>query len=203
MLYSLLSLLLIVGADQAVKYWARLSLEPVRSMPILNGFLEFRYAENTGAAFSLLSGQRWFFILITVVFLAAVILIFKKQYFKAKLSYIALVLVVGGAVGNFIDRILHGYVVDMFNFTFIDFAIFNVADIFITMGGVLMFVSLLFFEKGKHAAPVEAAEAADPALEDMETVSETEEITPEITPEDETPQTPQESEPNDHENHLS
>lgn len=131
--------LTVLLADQAVKQLAR-ALNG--SFILVPGVLAFTYAENTGMAFSLLSGQSW---LLGVVS-AAVILIgwlVLRRYRLGALASVAAMLMLGGAAGNMIDRLVHGYVVDMFEVLLFRFAIFNVADAALTVGCVLMAVSLL------------------------------------------------------------
>jgi signal peptidase II len=165
--WLLLSLPIIL-LDQAVKFWAKESLlasaDPFNSRfmePPPQSFIpgiQFTYAENTGAAFSLLSGggARWFLTIISALAAAAIIYIVCKGWVTTVFGAISISCVLGGAVGNLIDRALRGYVVDMFEFTFMNFAIFNVADIFISIGGVC-FCSYLLLEmrKVKKNAPVD------------------------------------------------
>lgn len=140
---------LLVTLDQWVKHWARVSLKPVGEMPLINGLLRFAYVENRGAAFGLLQGARWFFLALTLA-----VLIFIAVYYtrlpRTKESLflrIPLVCVFSGAAGNFIDRLLNGYVVDMFEFTFIRFPVFNVADILLVCGTIVMSYVMLFVMK--------------------------------------------------------
>ena len=104
------------------------------------------YAENQGAAFSILEGKRLFFVGMTVVMILLMLLLLKKGYIVGLWGKTAAAFVIGGALGNGIDRVLRGYVVDMFEVRFIRFAIFNVADIFITVGGVMLVIYFLFLE---------------------------------------------------------
>ena len=129
----------VVAADQLVKW---LSSALGRDVILIPGVLNFTYAENTGMAFSMLSGHSW----LLGVFSAAAIALgwwILKGYRLGPVSRIAAMLMLGGAVGNMIDRFLRGYVVDMFEALFVDFAIFNVADAALTVGTVLMGISLL------------------------------------------------------------
>lgn len=149
MFLSLFIIAVIVAADRLVKFWAASALQPVGEMAGIKGIFHFTYVENTGAAFSILENQKWILIAVAavLVIIALYILIFKKL----KLSYnICLVFIAAGGMGNLIDRILYGYVVDMFQFDFVRFAIFNVADIFITVGGILLIIVYLFFDKEKQ-----------------------------------------------------
>ena len=140
--YLALSALLLL-ADWFSKRWAETVLAAVETMPLLEGIVSLRYAENTGAAFSALSGST---VLLTVFSLAvcAVILFYLIRHPElGALSKLSLSMVFAGGVGNLIDRITRGYVVDFFELQFIEFAIFNVADICITVGAALLFIALL------------------------------------------------------------
>ena len=135
--------LLTLAADQAVKY---LACRLQATFILISGVLAFTYAENTGMAFSLLSGRSWLLGLLS----AAVIvlgLLALRRYRLGPLPSVAAMLMLGGAAGNMIDRLLHGYVVDMFEVLLFRFAIFNVADAALTVGCVLMAASLLFNPK--------------------------------------------------------
>jgi len=146
----LISLLAII-LDQVTKYAAVDYLKEIGSVKVIDGVLNFTYAENTGAAFSLFSGARWGFIVFTLVITAAMIVILQKKIVHHPVGRIGMYMVIGGAIGNFIDRLIFGYVVDMFEFTFVDFAIFNVADIFLTVGEVLIGIYIIFFITRKHS----------------------------------------------------
>jgi len=134
---------LLVLLDQATKLWIVLALKPIGSVVVIPGLLSLTYAENTGAFFSMLAGQQLFFVAITVVALGGIIWVLWKKPLSSILR-IALYFILAGAIGNFIDRCLWGAVVDFFEFTFMNFAIFNVADMCITVGGTLFFCGMLF-----------------------------------------------------------
>lgn len=127
-------------ADQLTKHWARGLTQPMTLIP---GVIGLRYAENTGMAFSLLSGQPWLLGVLSAVLIIAGWLVLRR-YRLGPLSRTAAMLMLGGAVGNMIDRFFTGYVVDMIEVLAFRFAIFNVADACLTVGCCLMAVSLLF-----------------------------------------------------------
>ena len=127
-------------ADQLTKYWARGLTQPMTLIP---GVIGLRYAENTGMAFSLLSGRPWLLGVLSAVLITAGWLVLRR-YRLGRLSRVAAMLMLGGAVGNMIDRFFTGYVVDMIEVLAFRFAIFNVADACLTVGCCLMAVSLLF-----------------------------------------------------------
>lgn len=130
---------LTVIADQLVK-WGCTGL--TRAVTLLPGVLALTYAENTGMAFSMFSGRAWVLGIVSVgcILLGWWVL---RRYQMGRLSRVAAMLMLGGAVGNLLDRLLRGYVVDMFEVLFMEFAIFNVADAALTVGAALMALSLL------------------------------------------------------------
>lgn len=146
----LLICLAFIGLDQLVKNWAFLKLALVDTIPVISGFFHLTYAENIGAAFSILKGARWFFVIMATIFAIVVAVLFKKNFFKPWWSKLGAALVVAGALGNAIDRARYGFVVDMFDLRAINFPIFNVADLLITAGGILCGVYILFFEGKKN-----------------------------------------------------
>ena len=124
---------LVVLLDQFLKRWVVRTLELGESLDLIPGVIGLIHIQNTGAAFSLFEDQRW--ILAGISFIASIVLVFiLLRYTEGFWGTLGLSAVLGGAVGNLVDRVLSGYVVDMFRFEFIQFAIFNVADIFITLG---------------------------------------------------------------------
>lgn len=140
-------ILLTVGLDQLVKYLSVVFLKPIDTFPIIQNVFHLTYCENTGAAFSMLSGARIFFIVITAVFIALLIwLIYSGRVQNIGAAYTMAIISAGG-IGNLIDRVLNGYVVDMFDFRLINFAIFNVADIAVTCGAVA-FLIIYIVKKG-------------------------------------------------------
>lgn len=144
--------LALAALDQLIKVWATTYLLPVGSMPLIPGFIELQYVLNDGMAFSLLSGRRWLLIGVTgVVLLAvAIALIVHKM---PRLERIVWMLVLGGGLGNLIDRVRTGVVVDYLNFQFIDFPVFNFADICVCTGvGLLVLSLLLDLRKERRAA---------------------------------------------------
>ena len=138
----------IVAADQITKYLTVLYIPSLGVQPLIPGLLQISYVQNTGAAFSSFEGQQWLFALIFVVFTG---LIF-YEYFKKPMGFTTferwcIAAIYGGGLGNMIDRVRLGYVVDMIETTFMDFPVFNVADCFITCGCVLLMAHLFLFNK--------------------------------------------------------
>ena len=155
-LLSLLGAAVLVVLDQLIKHWATSALLPVGSMEVLPGIVELRYCLNDGMAFSMLAGKQGLLIGVTSVMLVAVlVMLFVRKMPLAE--RIAWTLVLGGGVGNLIDRVLNGVVVDYINVLFMHFAIFNFADICVCVGvGLLMLVLLLDSTKKDELAQQKA-----------------------------------------------
>lgn len=136
--------ILLAGVDQLIKYFVSANLKPVSSIAVIPGLFSLTYVENRGAAFGMLSDARWIFILFTIIITALIIFILFKYRVRSKLFNIAVVLIVGGGIGNLIDRIFYGYVVDYLSVSFFP-PVCNFADYCITIGAVLMVIYLLFF----------------------------------------------------------
>ncbi len=135
----------LVVLDQISKFFVLRDLKPAGDIPIWDGVLHLHYTQNIGAAFGMLPGLKWVFLGIACLFVIAVFIFVLKN--KGKIDLFALIslgLICGGAVGNVIDRIRFGYVVDFIYFKLINFAIFNVADSCIVIGGILLGIYVLF-----------------------------------------------------------
>ena len=167
MIYAIAAVLVLI-ADQSLKYWVTVNIElNTGSITLIPGVLDLVNIHNTGAAFGFLKGGdwRWVFVVIAVLFAAAVIYALKKDLIKGKLGRWAAVGVLAGAIGNCIDRVAYGYVVDMFKFEFLGSsrlnAIFNIADMFISCCGVLFCLYIIFGGEKEHA-DVDEAEEREP-----------------------------------------
>ncbi len=136
----------ILVVDVLTKLWAIKELLPIGTIPLWEGVLHLTYVENRGAAFGIMQDERIFFIVMTVLILAAGIVVLFKYRNRSFLLNLAVTFISSGAIGNLIDRILRGFVVDFFDFRLIDFPVFNVADIFICVGAALFVIFILFFE---------------------------------------------------------
>lgn len=135
--------------DQVTKIWATNTLRDGSEIKIIDEFFRFSYVENRGAAFGMLQNKIWFFVLVTVVMLAVLAYIFFTNKNLTLLSKLSLTFIAGGAIGNFIDRVRLGYVVDFFDVrfgNFYDFPVFNVADSFVVCGTILLMI-LIFANK--------------------------------------------------------
>ena len=144
-LIPLISIAAIVGIDQVLKYWVLQSLAPIGVYPLLKGIFQFRYLENRGMAFGMMQEQWWLLIggtaIVLIVGLAVILM--KKVHSKWLLA--ALSLAIGGGLGNLIDRVFRGFVVDYLDFCAINFAVFNFADVCVTAAMVMFIIWLLFF----------------------------------------------------------
>ena len=138
----------IVAFDQLSKLWVVSHIPLHTYLPGIKGIFNLTYVQNTGAAFSSFQGMQWLFALIFVVFTAAIFWCFLKNSLPfSRLEKWCIVCIWAGGLGNMIDRLRLGYVVDMINLEFMHFPVFNVADCFITCGCVLLMVSLIFFNR--------------------------------------------------------
>jgi len=136
----------LVAIDQLIKRWAVEVLQPVGSMPLIPHVVELNFVLNQGMAFSLLSGKQLFLIVTTSM---ALLLVAFELFFRSRgkpLQQAGLILVLGGGIGNLIDRVLNGEVVDYINLLFIRFAVFNFADICVCTG-VALWVLAIFLEE--------------------------------------------------------
>ena len=139
---------LAVAADQITKYLTVANIPLEGHMDFIPGFLGLTYFQNDGAAWSMLAGQQWLFAVIFVVFTGMIF----YEYYKKPMGFLpferwCIAAIYGGGLGNMIDRVRMGYVVDMIETTFMDFPVFNVADCFITCGCILLMLHLVFFNK--------------------------------------------------------
>ncbi len=146
---DLLGIIILVALDQYTKYLAVIHLKDKPAYIIINGILELNYLENRGAAFGMLQNQKAFFIFVAVVILSVIGYVLYKtpDNKKYRILHLLLSLIAAGAIGNMIDRIRFDYVVDFIYFVLINFPIFNVADIYVTVSTVALVILLLFVYK--------------------------------------------------------
>ena len=154
MLFAI-AVILILIADQGLKYWVTLSIpldDGVRAL--FPGFLELRNIHNSGAAFSLLSGApRWIFIILAVVFIVIIVLAVRREWVHGAFGRWMAILLLAGALGNCLDRMLSGYVVDMLAFEFWpSFPVFNIADVCIVVGAIGFFLHVLLYKDPESVA---------------------------------------------------
>ena len=138
----------IVAVDQITKYLTVANIALYADVPFLPGLLQLTYVQNTGAAFSSFEGQQWLFALIFLVFTGLIVWEYRKKSMGfTTLEWWCIAAIYGGGLGNMIDRVRLGYVVDMIETTFITFPVFNVADCFITCGCIALMAHLILFNK--------------------------------------------------------
>ena len=147
-LFMVLMVAGIVAADQLSKLWVLGNIPLHTHIDGLAGVFHLTYVQNTGAAFSSFQGMRWLFAVIFIIFTLGVIWEFSKKRMPfTTFDRWCIAVVFGGGLGNMIDRVRLGYVVDMIQVDFMSFPVFNVADCFITCGCIALMVSLVFFNK--------------------------------------------------------
>ena len=166
MIYFIIAFLIVL-ADQASKYLITLQYSMGGQLDLIPGVLRITYATNSGGAFSMFADHTLILAIVSAV-VCVIIIVLMIALKKAALAKLALGFILGGAIGNLIDRFVMGYVVDMFEPLFINFAVFNVADIFITIGAVLFVIAVIFFwpkkeEKAIEEEAEEETETAGPA----------------------------------------
>ena len=152
---AIIIVILAVVSDQITKYFVVQAANPVNgasdwAREFIPGVLSFSYAENKGGGWSILNGGGWERVALlgtSLVAMALIVYILIKFYKRHPLINIALSMILGGAIGNMIDRIRLGYVVDFLTTEFMKFPIFNVADCFVSVGCVLAIVSVLFIDR--------------------------------------------------------
>ena len=138
-----------IGLDQITKYLAVLYLKEKAAIPIIPEIFELFYLENHGAAFGILQGQKIFLIAVTAATMILLAYLYIRIPEDKHYLYVRMIilLLISGAIGNFIDRCLHDYVIDFFYFKLIDFPVFNVADIYVTVATVLLVLLFCFYYK--------------------------------------------------------
>lgn len=163
----------VVFLDQLSKMLTVMFIKPVDTVPLWQDVLHLTYVENPGAAFGILSDRRWAFLVISTVAILALIayMIWKRP--SDKMECIALTFIIGGGIGNMIDRLALGYVVDMIDFRLINFAVFNVADSFVCVGAGLLMLYLILelikeYRVGKNTVAVSSETPAAPEDSDDE-----------------------------------
>jgi signal peptidase II len=159
-IYAIAAVLVLI-LDQAVKFWTtkNIFLNAVGDdcVELIKSVVHLTNVHNYGAAFSILQNARWFLVGVTVLFVVGIIVLLNQEIIHTKLGKWSAVLLLAGALGNCIDRVLYGYVVDMFELEFISFPVFNVADIFVTVFGILFIIHVIF-----HNEPEEVKKANEP-----------------------------------------
>ena len=175
MLIWLAVIIVTVFLDQLTKYLTVLHLKPIDTYPIIEDVLHLTYVENTGAAFGMMKDARWVFMITSTVAIIGILgyMIWRAYVKKEKMHWmeaLSLSFIVGGGIGNMIDRVLLEYVIDFIDFTLINFAVFNVADSFVCVGVGIFALAVILDEietsKKEKAAKLAAAAEADEVNED-------------------------------------
>jgi signal peptidase II len=143
--------ILLLGIDQLTKYLAVVHLAPIGEFVLIDGVFSLLYHENTGMAFGLFQGGRWVFVALTVVSMGFFVYFYtslpRTRYHNIMRFF--LLMLIGGALGNFVDRLIQGYVVDFFYFSLINFPIFNMADVFLVVSVISLAIMILFVKEPK------------------------------------------------------
>lgn len=143
LVFAIIAVLAMILADQASKFWVLEHLADGTVLQVLPGILQFRYVENTGMAFSLFDNQTWLLALFSFIVVVVLTVMLLKGKVEGKAMRAAVLMIIGGGIGNLIDRAFRHFVVDFIEVTFMNFAVFNVADCFVTVGCLLVIVLLL------------------------------------------------------------
>ncbi len=146
MLYAIIAAIILIG-DQWLKYWVTVNITlSTGEATLIPGVVKLVNIHNSGAAFGFLSDAayaRWLFLSIAALFIIVIVVVLAKHLFKSRFANWCAVMALAGAVGNCIDRALYGYVVDMFKVEFMDFAVFNVADVFLVVACLAFVIYLI------------------------------------------------------------
>ena len=163
MLYALYAavVLVLIGCDQLLKSWVVSHLALGESTAFLPGFLQLTRVHNYGAAWSSFSGKTALLVAVTVLLLTGVVYLLLRRIVRHPLGVAAALLILGGGIGNIIDRIAHRYVVDMFDLLLFDYPVFNLADCFVVVGVILGAVYYLWFYEKYDARKKDDATDAD------------------------------------------
>ncbi len=156
MIYVVIGLAILV-LDILTKIWAKAELSKIATFPVIQNVFHLTYVENRGAAFGVLQNGRWFFILVALVAAVVVLYVVFKYKNKPAVLNLGITFLAAGALGNTADRILRGFVVDLFDFRLINFPVFNVADIFVCLGAGLLAIFFVFMD-GKNVKKGELTE---------------------------------------------
>lgn len=144
----LIAAVALIGIDQWMKRWTAMHLAEWESTAFLPGFMELLHVHNDGAAWSQFSGMRWFLVALTAVLVVFLITLYVRGMVRNPVGCAGIALTVAGGLGNLIDRVRLGYVIDMFHLQFITYPVFNVADICVVCGVILLAVYyLLLYDK--------------------------------------------------------
>ena len=150
-----------MGIDILTKIWARGELMDIRSIPLWDNVFHLTYVENRGIAFGMFGGGRIFFIIFTLIVLGLLFWFYQKTEPKTRWLRLGTCLVTSGAIGNLLDRIFRGFVVDFLDFRLIDFPVFNIADIAVCVGAFLLVIHCFTIEEKREDESVESGTDMD------------------------------------------
>ena len=155
--------IILVGLDQLTKYLVNASITVGESIEVIPGFFHLAHVRNQGAAMGILQGQRWIFMLFTVIVIVVAVIIILTGKIKNHWGIVAITLVLSGGIGNMIDRVVLGEVIDFFSFIFWDyeFYVFNIADIFVCCGVAILALYILFSKDFDSTSKEEQADGDD------------------------------------------
>ena len=143
-IYSIVAMVLLVAIDQVIKYSVDMYLKPIGSVPVIDKILQFSYYENDGAMMGLMSGKIVVMTVLAVVCLFVIAFVIFSGKIKFGIDYCCIVLMMSGGLGNIIDRIFRGYVIDYIEVLFVDFYIFNFADCLVTCAAILLICNQIY-----------------------------------------------------------
>ena len=152
---------LIVLVDQIIKQYVINTMDLGERIVLIPGVLRLAYVQNTGMVFGFLANHSWVPMVLVPLVMLGLLFIIIRNWFPDRLCQIALAFILGGAIGNYIDRLRHGFVVDMFEPIFVQFAVFNLADVFIVCGGILFILAHVRLEWRKKQNVQEQASDDD------------------------------------------
>ncbi len=138
-----------VALDQGVKLLVRAAIPLHTTQAFIPGLFDLTYIRNTGAAFSILRSQTWLLTVLSGIAVVVLLVLLLRRAIPSRLGMLSLSLLLAGAAGNFIDRLAFGYVTDMFQTTFMNFPVFNVADIGVVLGGFFLVLAVLTAKEEK------------------------------------------------------
>ena len=158
LIFAVITMIILIAADQLIKLWAASRLMPIGEMDFLKigsvKIMDLTYVQNDGAAFSSFSGKKYFLIILTAVMIIALAIFAVREYVKGKnknpFMLFSTAAVVAGGIGNLIDRIRLGYVIDYFNMKLFRFAVFNFADVCVVVGAACLLICVILSEKKEH-----------------------------------------------------
>ena len=177
MIFCIIQIILSIAADQLSKYLVVENLVEIGSFPLIENILHFTYVENRGAAFGMLSNHRWVFMVLSVLGIGAMIVWLAWEKPKSLWMRAAISLVIGGGIGNMIDRIALGYVIDFIDCRFIDFYVFNIADSCVCVGCAMFLIGAIYEEVKNTKAKKAAEENGENSEESSVEAADTEETT--------------------------